>query len=343
MRRVGRADHNRTDQAGALDACWSPTARASQDRQAPRHSRTRAGQAHRRRDTCAGAKAQWCWSGALEAAAQYPGPVGAAAARSDGWAIGQPGARIPSGQSSEKEAAKPALSRLRPSGSRVVAAFACIVTLAVAGCGAQSASVTASKPLNQSKKAGAAGVTHTVAAATKLASGSPVRKEAHRGELGSGKGRRAPRAGASTPPRTVGGKRSGQQGTADATGLPPAPSPGKRYISAVMAIERQCGRLPPIASIASKPGKVEARTVALMLLPRAYPLRQLFTELASTYRGAALLRSHILRMHRLAVAIVDALEVSLGDTRPIRSTRLGHLIVALTRDSSRFSLRECSV
>lgn len=204
-----------------------------------------------------------------------------------------------------------------------------VLALALVGCGASQRVVTLTKTVTNTVTAPAAG--------TKRHGESP---RSHRKRARPRTSVTSSQPAQSTATSTTSAKAKTTRPIASA----PAPSSTLGFRQAVAALARDCRRLPPVASIPLVRGtKIKGRTLALILLPRAYPLQSLLDRVAATYSGSALLKARIETLRRASERVLEGLERALADTAPIRTTSLGHAIAALSRISAHFSLPECSV
>jgi hypothetical protein len=146
---------------------------------------------------------------------------------------------------------------------------------------------------------------------------------------------------AATTTKTV-AERSGAGTTTTAS----APSGASRtlvsYSAALAALSKQCQKLPGVASVPVVKGKA-ARTLALIVQPRAYPLRQVLDRLHQTYRGTPRFLKAIAPLRAAADRLVRQLKLTLAGGPSGGESALAAALKELNRHALRLALRACSV
>lgn len=114
------------------------------------------------------------------------------------------------------------------------------------------------------------------------------------------------------------------------------------YHAALAAFARECRSLPLAASVpASRDNK--ARTIALIVLPRALPLRQLIDRIAGTYAGDPRVVSATRPLRRATAHLTTVLQQTLAGKLTGGTIRLTGAIKAVDAQAVRLSLRSCTV
>lgn len=121
-----------------------------------------------------------------------------------------------------------------------------------------------------------------------------------------------------------------------------ASPPSVSYGAAITALSKQCQTLPGVASIPVLKGKA-ARTLALILQPRAYPLRQVLDRLGQTYRGTPRFLRAIAPLRTAADRLVRQLRLTLAGSPGGGEGALTAALKVLNRQALRLTLRACSV
>lgn len=165
---------------------------------------------------------------------------------------------------------------------------------------------------------GGSGVAKTVSSAARSAASSKASADSKKGPAGSGSAGTVS-APAQTRPLAV------------------------SYKAALAGLEMQCAQLPATASVPAVRGKAQARTLALIVLPRAYPLTQMLDRVSRTYVGSTRFLAAVRGLRRLSAIVLQELRAALAEKQAQTATALDRAVRNLGVRAARMSARECSV